>query len=124
MALRITDLRIDPASLGEKFLLADIRPVFEYVNGEKKDKVIGNRYDCVLPKHKMEKIGVKVENKPALIDIETQEIPIGAEIKFQGLEIGSYFRDGQIHITAKATDASFVDKGVMANATKLGKDDA
>lgn len=60
MPLKITDLRIDPNSLGEIKLLADISPVFKYEDGKRTDIQSGIRYDVVLPTHKMEKIGVKI----------------------------------------------------------------
>lgn len=110
MALRITDLRIDPKSLGETMLLADITPSYEYKDGERTGKLEGYRYSVVLPAHKMEKLGVKVLNKTPLIDVEKgEEIPIGTPIQFTNLEVGSYFsKTHGISITAKADNVSFV----------------
>lgn len=112
MALKITDLKIDPTSLGTTMLLADITPSYEYKNGERTDKLEGYRYSVVLPAHKMEKLGVKVLNKTPLIDIEdieSEEIPIGTPVQFSNLEIGSYFSKTQgVSITAKASGVSFV----------------
>lgn len=109
MALRITDLKIDPNSLGKTMLLADIAPAFEYKNGERTDKIDGYRYSVVLPVHKMEEIGVKVLGKTPLIDIEKEDIPIGTPVQFTNLEVGSYFSKGQINITAKAESISFAN---------------
>lgn len=109
MALKITDLRIDPKSLGQTMLLADITPSYEYKDGERTDKLEGYRYSVVLPAHKMEKLGVKVLNKTPLIDIESEEIPIGTPVQFTNLEVGSYFSKTQgVSITAKADSVSFV----------------
>lgn len=44
MALKITDLKIDPASLSGNFLLVDIRLVFAYKEGEKTNNFDGYRY--------------------------------------------------------------------------------
>ena len=109
MALKITDLKIDPLSLGGNFLLVDIRPVFAYVNGEKTNNIDGYRYQCCLPKHKMEKIGVRVTGKVPLFDLEKEEIPINTIVDFEGLEVGSYFSNGQINVNAKADSVSVVD---------------
>ena len=96
MALKITDLKIDPSSLGETFLLADITPSYEYKDGERTDKLDGYRYSVVLPAHKMEKLSVKVSNKIPLVDIEnSEEIPIGTAVKFSNLEVGSYYSKTQ-----------------------------
>jgi hypothetical protein len=109
MALKITDLRIDPKSLGQTMLLADITPSYEYKDGERTDKLEGYRYSVVLPAHKMEKLGVKVLNKTPLIDIESEEIPIGTPVQFANLEVGSYFSKTQgVSITAKADSVNFV----------------
>lgn len=113
MALKITDLKIDPKSLGDTMLLADITPAYEYRDGERTDKLEGYRYSVVLPSHKMEKLGVKVLNKTPLIDVEKkEEIPIGIPVHFTNLEIGSYFSKSQgVTITAKADGVSFVNNG-------------
>ena len=108
MALKITDLKIDPKSLGEIFLLADILPAYEYKNGEKTDKLIGYTYQVVLPSHKMEKIGVKVLNKPCILDLENEEIPIGTHINFKGLDVGTYYsKTNGISLIIKADEAYF-----------------
>lgn len=111
MPLRITDLRIDPKSLGETMLLADITPSYEFKDGARTEKLEGYRYSVVLPAHKMEKLGVKVLNKTPLIDIEKgEEIPIGTPIQFTNLEVGSYFSKTQgVSVTAKADNVSFVN---------------
>lgn len=63
MALRITDLKIDPKSLGQTMLLADISPSYEYKDGERTEKLEGYRYSVVLPARKMEKLGIKGNRK-------------------------------------------------------------
>lgn len=109
MALKITDLKIDPKSLGQTMLLADISPSYEYKEGVRTEKIDGYRYSVVLVAHKMEKLGIKVLNKIPLIDIEKEDIPIGKEVVFTGLEVGSYFSKTQgVSITAKADNVSFV----------------
>ena len=110
MALKITALRIDPVSLGEIFLLADITPSYEYKDGERTDTLDGYRYSVVLPAHKMEKLSIKVSNRIPLVDIENSgEIPIGTAVKFSNLEVGSYYSKTQgICITAKADSVDFV----------------
>ena len=109
MPLKITDLRIDPTSLGETFLLADITPSYEYKDGARTDKLDGYRYSVVLPAHKMEKLSVKVSNKIPLVDIGNSEgIPIGTAVKFSNLEVGSYYSKTQgICITSKADSVDF-----------------
>lgn len=110
MALKITDLRIDPNSLGETFLLADITPSYEYKDGEQTDKLDGYCYSVVLHSHQIEKLSIKIANKIPLVDIEnSEEISIGTAIKFSNLEVGSYYSKIQgICITAKADSVDFI----------------
>jgi len=109
--LRITDLKIDPKSLGATMLIADISPSYAYKDGERTDKLEGYRYSVVLSTYKMEKLGVKVLNKTPLIDIEKgEEIPIGTPVQFSSLEVGSYYSKTQgVSITAKADGISFAN---------------
>ena len=116
MPLKVTDLTIDPNSLGDVFLLADVTPTYLYVNGERTKEIDGYRYHVVLPKHKMEKIGVKVSHKTPIINLE-EEIPIGTTMSFSGLTVGTYFSNGQINLTCKADDVSIKgeEKGIAQN---------
>lgn len=109
MALKITDLRIDSSSLGTNFMLVDCKPAYAYENGNRTERIEGYRYYIALPAHKMEKIGVKVSGNIPLVDPES-DIPIGTEIEFDGLEIGSYFSNGQVSLSAKATGVRLVKK--------------
>lgn len=107
--LKITDLRIDPKSLGPTMLLADISPSYEYKDGVRTENLVGYGYDIVLPAHKMEKLRVKVLNKTPLIDIDKEEVPVGTQVQFIGLEVGSYFSKTQgVSVTAKADNITFV----------------
>jgi hypothetical protein len=110
--LKITDLRIDPKSLGPTMLLADISPSYEYKDGVRTDNLVGYAYEIVLPAHKLEKLRVKVLNtKTPLIDIDKEEVPVGTQVQFIGLEVGSYFSKTQgVSVTAKADNITFVSK--------------
>ena len=102
--LNIRDLRIDPASLGEKMLLVEITPTYEYKNGTKTTNVLGYRYTVALPKHNLEKLGVKIDGK------QLMDKPEGfVEVEFENLEVSAYEKNGSVFLTAKATDMESVD---------------
>ena len=42
--MKITDLMIDPRSLGEKLWLVDVSPAYEYKDNRRTDTVLGYRY--------------------------------------------------------------------------------
>lgn len=106
MALQVTDLEIDPRSLGNMFLLVEVRPAYEYKDGKRTDEITGYRYVCALPKHKMEKIGVKIEQKVPLIELEEEEDM--KAVMFTGLTVGTYFANGTVNVSAKADGISAV----------------
>lgn len=102
--LNIRNLKIDPTSLGEKMLLVDITPAYEYKDGRRLDNVTGYRYIVALPEHGLEKLGVKIDGKQLL------EKPDGfAEVEFSGLEVFAYEAQGKTQISARATGITLVD---------------
>ena len=102
--LNIRNLKIDPTSLGEKMLLVDITPAYEYKDGRRLDTVTGYRYIVALPEHGLEKLGVKIDGKQLV------EKPDGfAEVEFDGLEVFAYEAQGKTQISARATGITLVD---------------
>jgi len=99
--LNIRDLRIDPASLGEKMLLVEIIPAYEYKDGKKTETIGGYRYVVALPKHNLEKISVRIDGE------QLMDKPEGfAEVEFENLEVGAYEKNGFVQFSAKATGIS------------------
>lgn len=101
MALRVTDLKIDVSSLGNSFLLVDVVPAYAYVDNKRTDTIVGYKYVCALPAHKLEKISVKIENTTPLIELENADAMI--PVVFDDLEVGTYYRGGSIELSAKAS---------------------
>ena len=46
--MKLSDLVIDPASLGKRFWPVDVIPSYAYQNGQRTDTVTGYRYTCLL----------------------------------------------------------------------------
>ena len=102
--LNIRNLKIDPTSLGEKMLLVDITPAYEYKDGRRLDTVTGYRYIVALPEHGLGKLGVKIDGKQLL------EKPDGfAEVEFDGLDVFAYEAQGKTQISARATGIQLID---------------
>ena len=102
--LNIRDLRIDPASLGEKMLLVEIIPSYEYKDGAKTNNIGGYRYVVALPKHNLEKISVKIDGEQLMDKMATPEGFV--EVEFENLEVLAYEMRGNVQISAKATGIS------------------
>lgn len=110
--LKITDLRIDPSSLGDVFLLAEISPSYDYKDGERTTNVNGYKYSVALPKLRYEKLTIKVpllKQSNPLFDINSEKpIPTGIKVGFKNLEVKSYFSNGNINVTALADEVYIV----------------
>lgn len=102
--MTITDLIIDPRSLGNKLWLVDIAPVYEYKDNRRTDNITAYRYTVAMPERNLGKIGVKIDGKQLI------EKPDGyAEVKFAGLEVFIYWLNGQPQVGAKATGIALVN---------------
>ena len=96
--MKITDLMIDPRSLGEKLWLVDVSPAYEYKDNRRTDTVLG------MPEKGLDKINVRIDGKQLL------EVPDGyAEVRFDGLEVFIYWSQGQPQVGAKATGIHLVN---------------
>lgn len=94
------------ATTGGEFLLTGFRDVFAYVNGVKTDQWEGVAYSVVLPKVAYNALTVKVIGKPAQIQAPQQGEVI--PVRFDGLVITPYVRNGRIELSAKANSISVV----------------
>lgn len=103
--INLRDIEIAPRSLGQRMLLVDIAPAYEYKDGRRTDKLVGYRYIVALPEHGLEKISVRIEDTSP-----PMEKPDGyAEVEFTGLKVGLYESQGHVQITAKATGIHLVN---------------
>ena len=96
--MKITDLIIDPRSLGNKLWLVDVTPAYEYQNNKRTDTVLGFRYTVALPDKGLDKINVRIDGDKLM------DAPDGyVEVRFDGLEVFVYWSQGQPQVGAKAT---------------------
>jgi len=104
--LKITDLIIDPKSLGNKYWLTEIAPVHEYKDNKRTDTVTGYRYTIALPECGLEKINIKIDGKQLLEAPESGFV----EVSFQNLEIFIYWLNQQPQVGARAKNVSLVNQ--------------
>lgn len=108
LIMNLNDLIIDPASLGKKLLLIDIKPIHEYHNGVKKeDIIIGYRYTVVCVEKNYDKISIRIDNP--LPELHLSSAP--EEVIFTGLTIKAYHINGAVNIVAKADGVKYAKKG-------------
>lgn len=61
--MKLSDLIIDPASLGKRFWLVDVIPSYAYQNGQRTDTVTGYRYTVALPDKGLDKINMRIDGQ-------------------------------------------------------------
>ena len=102
--MKITDLTIDPRSLGNKLWLVEVSPAYEDQNNRRTDTVLGYRYTVALPEKGLDKINVRIDGDKLM------DAPDGyAEVRFDGLEVFIYWSQGQPQVGAKATGIHLVN---------------
>ena len=88
--MKITDLIIDPRSLGSKLWLVEVSPAYEYRENRKTDTVLGYRYTVAMPEKGLDKINVRIDGDKRM------DAPDGyAEVRFDGLEVFIYWSLGR-----------------------------
>lgn len=98
LIMKITDLMIDPKSLGSKLWLVDVAPSYEYKDGHRTDNITGYRYSVALPERGLDKIDVHIDGAQQL------EPPDGyAAVQFDNLELRIYWTKGDYKVGARAT---------------------
>ncbi len=95
--LTLRDLHFDPASLGP-MILTEIVPVYEYVEHDRTDKILGYRYIVALPETLYKRLAIKIDPPQRM---EMPEAPV--EVEFQNLEMSVYEIRGKVNISARAT---------------------
>ena len=102
--MKITDLIIDPRSLGNKLWLVDVTPAYEYQNNKRTDTVLGYRYAVALPEKGLDKINVRIDG-----DKRMEAPDVYVEVRFDDLEVFIYWSQGQPQVGAKATGIHLVN---------------
>ena len=108
--MKANELKIDlRASFGSHFLLVDVNPIFQYVNGQVTDQITGHRYTVVLPEKCYERIDVRIDGVNAAF-----QMPISSpiEVAFEGMQVTFYARNEgsrpAVNFTVKAKAISAV----------------
>ena len=102
--MKITDLIIDPRSLGSKLWLVEVSPAYEYRENRKTDTVLGYRYTVAMPEKGLDKINVRIDGEKRM------DTPDGyVEVRFDNLEVSIYWSKGDYHVGAKATGIHLVN---------------
>jgi len=103
--IKLSDIKIDAyATLGENMLLTDITPAYVYLNGRKTEEVEGFKYTVACQHLNLDKVSIKILGKKQLEMSEKFE-----KVRFDGLALSVYIREGQPQISAKAEKIAYVN---------------
>lgn len=104
--MKITDLKIDPQSIGSRPLLVEVAPTYAYSEGKRTNTVTGYRYTVAMPDHGFDKISVRIDGKQQI------DTPDGyVEVVFQNLEIYIYWTPTGYQVGARAKGIQLADTG-------------
>lgn len=97
--LNLSELIIDPRSVGKRLFLVAVKPAYHYVNGQRvSDEVVGFKYEIALPDHHMEKISVRIDG-----DCQMKEPDSFQEVVLEGLTLSLYWTPQGHQIKATAS---------------------
>lgn len=96
--LNLSDLIIDPRSVGKKLFLVAVKPVYDYKEGKRvSDVPVGFKYEVALPEKHMEKISVRIDGASQM-----EEPDSFTEVIFDGLQLSLYWTPNGHQIRATA----------------------
>jgi hypothetical protein len=96
--LNLSELIIDPRSVGKKLFLVAVKPAYDYKNGQRvSDEPVGYKYEIALPEKHMEKLSVRIDGA-----CQMDEPDSFREIVLDGLKLELYWtpQGHQIRATA------------------------
>ena len=97
--LNLSELIIDPRSVGRKLFLVAVKPAFDYKDGHRiSDEPVGYKYEIALPEKHMEKLSVRIDGA-----CQMEEPDSFQEIVLDGLKLELYWTPSGHQIRATAT---------------------
>ena len=104
--IRVSNIKLslEQVANAKEILITDIKEVWKYEDGKRKDKIIGYAYEDTAPKNKYEKFSIKVEEKSPVITAEELEAKGGVAKATANDFVGSFYHRGDDYVfTAKAS---------------------
>ena len=95
----LSELMIDPRSVGRKLFLVAVKPAYDYKDGHRiSDEPVGYKYEIALPEKHMEKLSVRIDGA-----CQMEEPDSFQEIVLDGLKLELYWTPQGHQIRATAT---------------------
>ena len=85
--INLSELIIDPRSVGKKLFLVAVKPAYDYKDGHRvSDEPVGFKYEVALPEKHMEKLSVRIDGA-----CQMDEPDSFTEVVFDGLQLSLYW---------------------------------
>lgn len=95
----LSELMIDPRSVGKRLFLVAVKPAYGYKDGHRvSDEPVGYKYEIALPEKHMEKLSVRIDGA-----CQMEEPDSFQEIVLDGLKLELYWTPQGHQIRATAT---------------------
>ena len=98
MALKLSDVMIDPRSLGTSMLFAAAAEYYDYTDGVRSTTPSGIKVEVLLPEKAMERLAVKIPGATAFPKAD----PL-AVVRFKDLSVTAYVVNGNVGFKATAS---------------------
>ena len=96
--LNLSELIIDPRSVGKKLFLVAVKPAYDYKNGQRvSDEPVGYKYEVALPEKHMEKLSVRSDGA-----CQMQKPDSFQEVVLEGLKLELYWTPNGHQLKATA----------------------
>ncbi len=97
--LNLSDLIIDPRSVGKKLFLVAVKPAYDYKDGHRvSDEPVGYKYEIALPDKHMEKLSVRIDGA-----CQMEEPDSFREVVLDELQLSLYWTPNGHQIKATAS---------------------
>ena len=95
----LSELMIDPRSVGRKLFLVAVKPAYDYKDGHRiSDEPVGYKYEIALPEKHMEKLSVRIDGACRMEEPDSFQV-----IVLEGLKLELYWTPNGHQIRATAS---------------------
>lgn len=113
MDIRNLKIGLDSVTNGGRMILTGVRQAYEYINGQRGDKVVGLKVDVVLEKNNYDNLTVTVSDPVDRLSTVMEQSDGPVYVDFEGFTARIYVMDGRAGVSAKATGVRVVTDDLL-----------
>lgn len=113
MKLKNLELSKENLTKGGQMILTEVRPAYEYKDGNRSDKVIGIKVSVALEKNSYDTLTVTVTDPVDRLSAVLEKADGPVYVDFVGLTARIYTMNGRTDVSAKADSVHVVDNSLI-----------